>query len=99
MGHRFGPAYDAGRRAATQSCARQEPRPLSGEAGMTTTDPLVPIAGGAGVPSRRGPAASGVVTIPEIPGVLSAAEVSLTAATIAEVQCADGMIPWFGGGQ
>ena len=58
----------------------------------------MPIAGVAGVPSRRGPAASGVVAVPEIPGVLSAAEVSITAATIAEVQRADGMIPWFEGG-
>ena len=36
--------------------------------------------------------------LPEIPGVLSAADVRLTADHIAEWQLPDGMIPWFPGG-
>ncbi|HUO47484.1 MAG TPA: hypothetical protein VMU09_01495, partial [Acidimicrobiales bacterium] len=36
--------------------------------------------------------------LPEVPGVLSAAEVLATAGSIAEVQRTDGMIPWFEGG-
>jgi hypothetical protein len=39
-----------------------------------------------------------VPALPEVPGVLNAAEVRETAASIAEVQLADGMIPWFPGG-
>ena len=39
-----------------------------------------------------------VSAIPEIPGVLSAREVVATAASIADVQLHDGMIPWFEGG-
>ncbi len=37
-------------------------------------------------------------TLPDIPGILSAHEVLETAHSIAEVQRADGMIPWFEGG-
>ena len=37
-------------------------------------------------------------TVPEVPGVLSASDVLATAHAIAEVQRADGMIPWFAGG-
>ena len=37
-------------------------------------------------------------TIPEVPGVLSASDVLATAHAIADVQRADGMIPWFDGG-
>ncbi len=36
--------------------------------------------------------------LPEVPGVLDAAEVAATAAAIARVQRPDGMIPWFVGG-
>ena len=36
--------------------------------------------------------------LPDLPGVLSAAEVLDTAATIAELQLPSGMIPWFRGG-
>jgi hypothetical protein len=36
--------------------------------------------------------------LPEVPGVLSAADVLDTAATIAELQLPSGMIPWFAGG-
>ncbi len=39
-----------------------------------------------------------VRTIPELPGVLSAAEVADSAAHLAGLQRADGMIPWFEGG-
>ena len=39
-----------------------------------------------------------VAAIPAIPGVLSAQEVVATAASIADVQRHDGMIPWFEGG-
>ncbi len=38
------------------------------------------------------------VTLPEITGVITAAEVVATAESIAEVQRPDGMIPWFEGG-
>jgi len=38
------------------------------------------------------------VPLPEVEGVLSAAEVEQTAASIAEVQREDGMIPWSEGG-
>jgi hypothetical protein len=41
---------------------------------------------------------SGLVDIPDIPGVIAANEVLSTAASIAEVQRPDGMIPWFDGG-
>ncbi|MDA8341065.1 MAG: prenyltransferase [Actinomycetota bacterium] len=37
-------------------------------------------------------------SVPEVPGVLTAAEVMATAGSIAEVQRDDGMIPWFPGG-
>ena len=37
-------------------------------------------------------------TIPEVPGVLSASDVLATAHAVADVQRADGMIPWFEGG-
>ena len=37
-------------------------------------------------------------TIPEVPGVLSSSDVLATAHAIADVQRADGMIPWFEGG-
>ncbi len=38
------------------------------------------------------------VSVPEVPGVLTASEVLATAQSIAEVQRDDGMIPWFPGG-
>jgi hypothetical protein len=38
------------------------------------------------------------VRLPEIPGILDAPEVATTVDVIAEVQLADGMIPWFPGG-
>lgn len=38
------------------------------------------------------------VTLPEVPGVLSAGELRRTAESIAGVQRPDGMIPWFPGG-
>jgi MMP endo-(1,4)-3-O-methyl-alpha-D-mannosidase len=38
------------------------------------------------------------VTMPEVPGILSAADVLATARSIADVQRPDGMIPWFPGG-
>jgi hypothetical protein len=37
-------------------------------------------------------------TIPEVPGVLTSSDVLSTARAIADVQRADGMIPWFDGG-
>jgi len=40
----------------------------------------------------------GFAAIPEVPGVLSAADVLATAGSICEVQQPDGMIPWFPGG-
>ena len=40
----------------------------------------------------------GVWTLPELPGVLSAAEVAHSAAHLADLQRGDGMIPWFHGG-
>jgi len=36
--------------------------------------------------------------VPEVPGILTAAQVLATARSIADVQRADGMIPWFPGG-
>lgn len=36
--------------------------------------------------------------LPELPGILSRADVAATAATIAEAQTVDGAIPWFPGG-
>ncbi len=44
--------------------------------------------------ARRGSA----VLVPEVPGVLGSAEVYASGCTIASVQRADGMIPWFPGG-
>lgn len=44
--------------------------------------------------ARRAPA----TTVPDVPGVLSADDVLITARAIAGVQRADGMIPWFPGG-
>ena len=41
---------------------------------------------------------AGALTVPEVAGILSAADVLDTAASIAEVQRPDGMIPWFPGG-
>ena len=38
---------------------------------------------------------SAQVTIPEVPGILTASDVLATANAIAEVQRHDGMIPWF----
>ena len=38
------------------------------------------------------------MSLPEIPGLLSAADIAATAASIARVQHADGAIPWFPGG-
>ncbi len=43
-------------------------------------------------------ARSTAVSVPEVEGVLSASDVVATAHAIAEVQRADGMIPWFPGG-
>ena len=40
----------------------------------------------------------GAVAVPEVPGVLTSADVLATAHSIAEVQRPDGMIPWFPGG-
>ena len=37
-------------------------------------------------------------TVPEVPGILTSTEVLATAQAIADVQRADGMIPWFEGG-
>jgi hypothetical protein len=44
------------------------------------------------------PLRSSSVVLPEVPGVLGAAEVAATGAAIAAVQRPDGMIPWFEGG-
>jgi len=44
------------------------------------------------------PARSTAVSVPEVPGILTRADVVATAASIAEVQGRDGMIPWFEGG-
>jgi hypothetical protein len=47
------------------------------------------------------PARAGVAlnrAIPELPGVVTAGELLATGESIASVQCADGMIPWFEGG-
>ncbi len=41
---------------------------------------------------------SAAVTVPEVPGVLSASDVLATAHSIAEIQRPDGMIPWSEGG-
>ena len=41
---------------------------------------------------------STAVALPEVPGILTATQVLATAQSIAEVQRADGMIPWFPGG-
>ncbi|MDA8313406.1 MAG: prenyltransferase [Actinomycetota bacterium] len=41
---------------------------------------------------------SAAATVPEVPGVLSAAEVYASGCAIAAVQCSDGMIPWSPGG-
>jgi len=52
-------------------------------------------------PERRAgglTASAGLVTLPEVPGVIEADEVVATAESIADVQRADGMIPWFEGG-
>ena len=52
-------------------------------------------------PRRLRPQGSTLVTrhdLPDLPGVLTAAEVLDTAATIAELQLPSGMIPWFPGG-
>ena len=38
------------------------------------------------------------MSLPEVPGLLTADEVRATAATIAEWQLPDGMVPWFPGG-
>jgi hypothetical protein len=38
------------------------------------------------------------LTVPEVPGILSGADVLATGRSIASVQRADGMIPWFDGG-
>ena len=65
---------------------------------MTRTEGTLPVdAGLAGVHSvlTEAPAAP---RVPELDGVLSAQEVLSTAASIAEVQRHDGMIPWFEGG-
>jgi len=56
---------------------------------------------GRGDPPARGATlvrAPGPATVPEIAGVLSAADVVATAGSIAVVQRGDGMIPWFEGG-
>ena len=75
-------------------------------AGLPDARPSVPAAypDGAGPTRRpgscrcdRGPSLD-AVTIPEIPGVLTRAEVLATAPSIAAVQRPDGMIPWFAGG-
>jgi len=41
---------------------------------------------------------AGLVSVPEVPGVIDADEVVATAQSIAAVQLRDGMIPWFDGG-
>ena len=47
---------------------------------------------------HRGAPLQAARSVPEVPGVLSAADVIETAACIAEVQQPNGMIPWFDGG-
>ncbi len=59
---------------------------------MTTTDTARAQA------VRRAAATPLSARIPEVPGILDATEVAATAASIAEVQRPDGMIPWFPGG-
>ncbi|HUC36701.1 MAG TPA: hypothetical protein VMR97_06215 [Acidimicrobiales bacterium] len=49
------------------------------------------------VPADRS-APAGLVSVPEVPGVIDAEEVLATAESIAAVQRRDGMIPWFEGG-
>jgi hypothetical protein len=47
--------------------------------------------------SRRGPGSRRIV-LPDVAGILSAADVAATAETIADLQRPSGMIPWFPGG-
>ena len=64
---------------------------------MTRTEGTLPIAGG--LPDESALVGSPPpVPLPELPGVLSTQDVVDTAASIAAVQCHDGMIPWFEGG-
>jgi hypothetical protein len=64
---------------------------------MTPMERTLPVpAGPVEVPAV--PAPPPVVARPEVPGVLSASQVEETAASIAEVQRHDGMIPWSAGG-
>jgi hypothetical protein len=64
----------------------------------------VPGTQGARTPQRgrrmttRGGSVPSMSTVPEVPGVLSSAEVLATAHAIAALQRPDGMIPWFEGG-
>jgi hypothetical protein len=60
----------------------------------TTHGPGSAIGGGAGAALSD----QGLIGAPELPGVLSASEVELSAASIAALQRPDGMIPWFEGG-
>jgi len=65
---------------------------------MTRTEGTLPVdAGLAGVRSVLTEAPD-ALRVPDLDGVLSAREVLSTAASIAEVQRHDGMIPWFEGG-
>lgn len=52
----------------------------------------------AGAASRRSDATGAAWRVPDLPGILSAGEVLLSAASIASLQRPDGMIPWFEGG-
>ena len=62
---------------------------------MTTTEGPVT---GESVVTAPGADTPGALGVPEVPGVLSAAEVIDTAGSIVAVQRPDGMIPWFEGG-
>ena len=100
-----GPAHHPAGRPGAQPADRQEPGRLPAQArtaggrerpagGRTAAWP--PATGDRRWRREHRPARS--VAIPEVPGVLSAAEVLATADSIAEVQRPDGMIPWFDGG-
>jgi hypothetical protein len=48
--------------------------------------------------TQRPGSAETALVLPEVPGVIGARDVLDTAESIVDVQCADGMIPWFEGG-
>ena len=72
----------------------RKPERPSGGTGTPRRAPITAGPRGGGMSDR----AASSVSVPEVPGILTAAEVLATAQSIAEVQRADGMIPWFPGG-